>query len=154
MRALAFTLVLAASAAQAVAHPMPHSTAVVQAGPGAVELAVSIPITELKAATSGEPAGEAGRYVEQHAAVTGADGRLWLAEIRDVQPTDFDGDAVMAVTLVFTPAAGASSQAASLRYDAVTHRIASHFVKVYRRTGGDLVPLVRLQSPATELALP
>jgi hypothetical protein len=154
MRALAFALLLAASTAQAVAHPMPHSTAVVRAGPGAVELTVSIPITELKAATDEAPAAEAGAYVARHAGVAGVDGRAWKAVVRVVEPSERDGIAVMAVTLAFAPPPDAARQAAVLRYDAVTRRIASHYVLVYRRVGEDLVPLGRLQSPAATLSLP
>lgn len=154
MRALAFALALAAAAAQSAAHPMPHSTAIVQTTAKVVELTVFMPITELKAATDEAPAAEAGTYLARHAAVTGADGRAWLAEVRTVEASERDGVAVMAVTVAFAPPTGAADQAVSLRYDAVTHRIASHHVRVYRRVGADLVPLGRLQSPTTELTLP
>jgi len=154
MRAVLLALVVAASAAQASAHPMPYSTAIVQTTAGAVELTVFVPITELKAATDEAPAAEAGTYVARHAAVTGADGRAWQIDVRAVKPSERDGVAVMAVTVAFAPPPGAAGQAASLRYDAVTHRIASHHVRVYRRVGEGLVPLGRLQSPTTELKLP
>ena len=157
MRALLIALALAAGlpAAQARAHAMPKSTVVVQARLGAVELAVSIPLSELSAALGHEPeAAEAGRYIAQHAGVTGADGRAWAAAVRDVHPDDVADHPVLAATLVFTPPAGASAKAVRLRYDAVSHRIASHYVLVYRRDGGALAPLGRLQPPAVTLGLP
>jgi hypothetical protein len=153
-RAPALALALAAVSAGVRAHPMPNSTLVVQMGPGDVELVASIPISELKAATDEAPASEAGGYVVRHAAVIGADGRGWVPLVREVAPGDLDGYAIMSVRLGFSPPADGASQAAGLKYDAVTHRIASHFVLVFRRTGDGLVPLGRLQSPTTELKLP
>jgi hypothetical protein len=151
---LAMALTLAASAPQAAAHPAPQSTVIVQVEAGAVELVAFVPITELKAATDDAPAAEAGAYVARHAAVTGADGRAWPVEVRAVEPGERDAVAVMAVTLAFRPAAGATGRPQSLRYDAVNHRIASHHVRVYRRVGDEVIPLGRLQSPTSELALP
>lgn len=157
MRALtlALGLVLAIPPGAARTHAMPNSTVVVLARPGGVELAVSIPLSELAAALGGEPATyTAGRYIAQHAGVTGADGRAWVAEVRGVHLDDVADHAVLAATLVFTPPAGASAKAARLRYDAVSHRVASHYVLVYRLEGGGRVPLGRLQPPAVTLSLP
>jgi len=142
------------AAAGAGAHPMPNSTVVLQAAPGSVTLDIAIPISELKAATDGAPAGDVGLYVAKHAGVTGADGRAWRVEARDVRPDTRDGEAVMALTLVCTPSPEGSAKATTLRYDAVNHRIASHFVLIYRTDGERLTPLVRLQAPAAEVALP
>ena len=151
MRGLAVAAVLALAASGAKGHPMPNSTVVVQAAPGAVELVVSTPLSELSAAMGGSSAREAAvRYLIQHAGVMGDDGRAWEVEVRDVR----DSHAALAATLTFTPAAGGSARASSLCYDAVTHRVASHYVLVYRRDGHALVPLGRLQSPTTTLRLP
>lgn len=154
MRATAFALALAALGAGAQAHPMPHSTVVVRAGAREVELVASIPVSELRAAMGEASAREAGAYVVRHAGVTGADGRGWRPVVRKVEPGEVDGHAVMSVRLGFTPPAGAATKPANLRYDAVTHRVASHYVLVYRRDGEALTPRGRLQSPTTELKLP
>ncbi len=94
-------------------------------------------------------------YLAQHVAVLGADGRAWSLGLRDEDVAAADGDhpAIM-VVLTFTPPVGGSARAATLRYDAVTHRVASHYVLVYRQVDGERIPLGRLQSPATDLPLP
>jgi hypothetical protein len=155
MRGLALALALALPAVGAAAHPMPNSTVVVTSGAGGVEVSVAIPISELSAAL-GHPAGDAAelaRYLGDHAAVTGPDGRPWPAEVKAVGVDDSDHPALAAI-LVFTPPTGASGKGVALRYDAVTHRVASHYVLVYRRNGDELTPLGRLQAPATTLKLP
>lgn len=154
MRAAIIALALAAPVGTAQAHPMPHTTLVVQTEPGAVELVASIPVSELEASPDATPAAEAGGYVLRHATLTGADGRAWRPALRAVEPAKVDDHAVVSVRLGFTPPPGGSRQAASLRYDAVTHRIASHYVLVYHRTGAGLTPLVRLQAPAGSVRLP
>lgn len=136
------------------AHPMPNTVLVMQIGSGRVEFVAYVPISELKAATHGEPAGAAGRYLLEHAEVIGADGRAWRKALGPVEPDTRDGLAVMTVTAIFLPPPGSAQKAAALRYDAVNHRIASHFVLVYRRVGEALVPLARLQMPTTDLPLP
>jgi hypothetical protein len=49
----------------------------------------------------------------------------------------------------------ADRRGATLRYDVVTHKVASHNVLVYFRKapGADARPLVRLQAPATTVVL-
>lgn len=157
MRGLAIVLALslAAVAPRAEAHTMPNSTVVVLAQSGRVTLSVSIPVSEL-AAASGRDAvdrAETGDYLAAHVAVIGADGRAWTSTIVSLRADDGDHPALAAM-LAFAPTEGGSSRATSLRYDAVTHRIASHHVLVYRCVGEALVPLGRLQAPATTLRLP
>lgn len=146
--------VVAFAATSAWGHPMPNSTVIVQLKPGAVDLVAYMPITELKAATDDRPADQAGAYVLQHADVVGADGRPWGKQLGVVEADTRDGVAVMSVTVAFAPPPGAASHAVGLRYDAIIHRVASHFVLVYRRQGEALSPLMRLQSPVSELVLP
>lgn len=153
-RLLAGALAATLAPALAWAHPMPNSTVVVQVKPGAVDLVAFVPISELKAATDDRPAAGAGRYVLEHSDVVGLDGRAWRKQLGAVEADTRGGVAVMTVSLSFAPPPDGAPQAASLRYDAVTHRIASHFVLVYRRVGDALVPLARLQSPTAELPLP
>ena len=156
---LALALVAGAAAARAEAHAMPNSSVVVQSSPGAVGVKLSIPLSELSAALGhplrqdAEGRAELARYLKDHAAVVGKDGRAWAPEIRALGGEDSDHPALVA-TLVFAPPRGGAGQPASLRYDAVSHHIASHYVLVYRRSGGELRPLGRVQSPATVLRLP
>lgn len=135
-------------------HSMPSSTAVAQLEAGGVHLVVYLPISELKAATDDGPAANAGEYVLRHVDVVGADGRIWRKQATGAEADTRDGVAVMVVSLAFKPHPDGNPRAARLRYDAVNHRIASHYVLVYRREGDTLVPLARLQSPTTELQLP
>lgn len=136
------------------AHAMPNSTVEAQIDPGEIRLVAYVPVSELKAATDDQPAGEAGAYVLAHVDILGADGRAWRKRATEASADTRDGVAVMTVGVTFTAPAGAAHHAARLRYDAVIHRIASHVVLVYRRDGAALVPLARLQAPTTELQLP
>jgi hypothetical protein len=137
--------------AQAWAHAMPNSTLVVELLQGAVRLVARIPPSELGAVLErGRPAD---RYVGEHADIFGADGRTWTAEVGPVAASSAREHPGVVVELLFKPPVGAATKAATLRYDAVNHRVASHYVLVYRRIGEQLVPLGRLQSPATELKL-
>lgn len=160
MRALLLALALAVPAAHAAAHAMPNSTVVVeQASAKSVRLALAIPLSELAAAlgrpadTQADISAELFRYLKQHVSVVGADGQPWLAKFEDMASADGE-HLVIVIVLSFTPPPGASSSPASLRYDAVTHRVASHYALVYHRVGEKLIPLGRLQSPATTLKLP
>ncbi len=139
---------------------MPNSTVVVeQVSSQSVRLRLSIPLSELAAAigrpvdsrAEGRP--ELSRYLTQHVAVVGADGEPWLAKLGDLAGAEGDHP-VIVIEMNFSPPPGASAPPVSLRYDTVTHRVASHYVLVYRRVGDKLVPLGRLQSPAITLNLP
>lgn len=133
---------------------MPNSTVVAQLEAGGVDLVAYLPISELKAATDDRPAADAGEYVLRHIDVVGADGGLWRKQATGAEADTRGGVAVMVVSLAFRPQPDGNPRAARLRYDAVTHRIASHYVLVYRREGDTLVPLARLQTPTTEVQLP
>ena len=158
--ALVFALALTVPAAHAMAHAMPNSTVVVeQVSAQSVRLALAIPVSELAAAlgrssdSQADISPELFRYLNQHVSVIGADGQPWLAKLEDMASADGE-HLVIGIVLSFTPPPGASSSPARLRYDAVNHQVASHYALVYNRVGGKLVPLGRLQSPATTLTLP
>jgi hypothetical protein len=147
---------------EAGAHAMPNSSVWVEQLPGSVQLTVSIPLSELAAVlgngrkdTAAFSASLLG-YISDHASIVGSDGAPWTAELKDVASADGrNGEhPIIVVLLAFTPSPGASARPARLRYDAVNHRVASHYVLVYRRLGEDTVPLGRLQSPDRELPLP
>lgn len=153
IRRLASAALAVALAGPAAAHPMPNSVLLLEIRPGMVELSASIPASELEAA-GGVQASEVGRYLVRHATVTGADGHSWPPEVHGARSGERDGHRTLDATLLFKPRPGRSNRAAVLRYNAVTHRIASHYVLVYRRVEGALTPLGRLQSPETQLTLP
>ena len=161
MRNAAAAVLLAASllGGRAHAHAMPNSTVEVSATASGFEAVVMIPISELEAALGhAVPRGASGRdalepYLRAHIAVMGADGRRWPMGIMQ-QWADGGEHPAVGLVLRFPRPAGAALQGARLRYDAVTHRIASHYVLVYRRVGADLIPLGRLQTPDTVLKLP
>jgi hypothetical protein len=145
---------------QALSHPMPNTTVLVSAVPAGFDAEISIPLSELSAAL-GAPVRE-GRadeaalrtYVLDHAAVVGSDGRAWPARIIRLE---FDNlqNPTLEVSASFQTPARADRRGASFRYDAVTHRVASHNVLIYLRDapGADPRPLGRLQAPATTLSL-
>lgn len=153
MRGFAAAILLAASllGARAMGHAMPNSTVVVASTWRGVDAAVVIPLSELAAALGHAPSPEAGRaelegYVRAHVSLLSADGRAWPLSIRGMTATGGEHPA-LALRLVFARPAAAKGPAV-LHYDAVNHRIASHFVLVYRRGGfGGLQPLARLQFP-------
>ena len=160
MRALLLALALTSPAAHATAHAMPNSSVVVeQVSQQSVRLGLTIPLSELAVALGRPDDARADvlldlpRYLNQHVGVVGADGQSWRARVESIAPAD-DDHPVVAVMLNFTPPTAASAPPASLRYDVVTHRVASHYALVYRRVGDKLVPLGRLQSPVTTLKLP
>lgn len=138
---------------------MPNSTVVVEAAPTETVATVSIPLSELEVAL-GAPVSLKGTaraalesYVRAHIAVTAADGQLWVVTQLQIE-IDVDDHPQLKLSMRFLPPGGGRHGASSLRYDAVNHRVASHYVLVYSRVGDKLVPLGRLQSPATTLKLP
>ena len=153
MRGFAAAVLLAASlvGARAMAHAMPNSTVVVASTRRGVDAAVVIPLSELDAALGHAASPEADRedleaYVRAHVSLVSADGRVWPLSIRGMTATG-DEHPALALRLAFARPAGAKGPA-TLRYDAVIHRIASHYVLVYRRNWfGGLQPLTRLQFP-------
>ena len=152
-------LALMVPAPAALAHAMPHSTvAVEEPSPGSVKVGLSIPMSELGAAMGRganpdpETRIEVSRYLRDHVAIVGADGQVWRASLGDVAHVDGDHPA-MTAEMSFSAPPGASAIPATLRYDAVNHRIASHYALVYRSKGAELAPLGRLQFPATTLKL-
>lgn len=164
---LAFALAAAIPPARARAHAMPSSSVSVEILPASVRLAVLIPWSEMDAALGSLSGGAAEvetkvrGYLLEHAVIRGADGRSWIGEFAGISsghagglPTSGHGHPFLVAILNFTPAVGASAKATTLRYDAVNHRVASHYALVYRKVGEVLTPLGRLQSPATELKLP
>jgi hypothetical protein len=139
---------------------MPNSTVVISASPAGFDASVSIPLSELSAAL-GAPVREGvsdltalRTYVLDRVAVMGAEGRAWPASV-----TRFEFDNIerptLEVSLSFAAPVAAAGRAGTFRYDAVTHRIASHYVLVYLRDApsGDVRPLGRLQAPAVTLPL-
>ena len=154
-RVIAATALLAAGIPQfGRAHAMPNSTLIIEAStPGRVELALAIPISELEAAAPGRIADDRIEgFVRQHVGVRGVDQRAWLGTL-----TGFTRDGgdhpMLKLSVRFTPTSGAAPTAGQLRYDAVIDQIASHYVLVYRREGGGLRPVIRLQAPDTTVAL-
>jgi hypothetical protein len=156
MRAFAAAILLVASllGGRAHAHAMPNSTVVMSQTPRGFDAEVTIPLTELEAALGGPVGRDAlEAYLRAHVAVTDAGGRRWPMGVMQ-QRTELGDHPSVHVLLRFPRPARAAPRGARLRYDAVNHRIASHYVLVYRRVAGALTPLGRLQTPDTVLTLP
>ena len=136
---------------------MPNSTVVVESAPPGFVATVSIPLSELEVAlgapVSLEGTGRAAleTYVRAHITVTAEDRQPWRT-IQLQMAISNDNHPMPNLSLSFAGPPGARKP--TLRYDAVNHRVASHYALVYHRVGGKLVPLGRLQSPATTLTLP
>lgn len=137
---------------------MPHSTVTVQTGPQTVQVDLSVPVSELSAAqgvADDKVLAGLARYLSEHVGVVGSDDRPWTMTLDRQRVGLADGDRpALLVALTFAPQPGAAPRAAALRYDVVNHRVASHYALVYRRLDTALVPLGRLQAPATTLSLP
>lgn len=163
MRGVAVAVCLAAglTTGAAQAHAMPGSTMILHPIPAGFEATVSIPVSELQAAlgagvtTDGAGREVLERYVRAHIAITGLDGRTWPMNVKDLQLRDGEPP-VLALAMAFARPPGAAPQKAHLRYDAVNHRVASHYVLVYLRGAdpeGPLTPWGRLQFPFADLPL-
>ena len=144
-------------AAQVHAHPMPNSTVVVESVPTEIVATLSIPLSELAVAL-GVPVSLEGTarvaletYVRAHIAITVPDGQPWPMNQLWISVVNIE-HLTLSISLLFAEPPGARKP--TLRYDAVNHQVASHYALVYRRVGGKLVPLGRLQSPATMLPIP
>lgn len=155
--ALALAASLAGSAAHT--HGMPNSTVVVAATADGFDAEVSIPQSELEAALGRSVSADdvrrhaLERYLREHVAVEGADGKRWPMGIME-QRLDAGDHPAVRLRLRFPTPPDAPARGARLRYDLVNHRIASHYVLVYRRTKDGLEPLGRLQAPELRLPLP
>jgi hypothetical protein len=157
MRTLALAAALAASLAAGLAsgHAMPNSTVVIASTFRGVEASVSIPLSELNAALGHAASPEGSRaelesYIRAHVAVAAADGRPWPT----IRRMTAEGGEHPALILQLAFARPSAAGPASLLYDAVNHRIASHYVLIYRKGPfGGLRPLGRLQYPDAVLAL-
>jgi len=148
--------VLSLVAGPAAGHAMPNSTVVLEPTAAGIEANVSIPLSELEAARgtpvdTGDGRAALEAYLRAHVAVVAADGRPWPASFQRLA-ADGGEHPALAVRMLFAAPPGASREA-SLRYDAVNHRIASHYALVYLRDAGALRPLGRLQYPFDVLAI-
>jgi hypothetical protein len=156
-RGLAAALIAAGVLAvgQASAHSMPNSTVVLSPDEAGLAVAVTIPLSELEAALGGPIRADADlprleAYVREHVALrTGA--QTWSVTSSRLS-LDIGDHPALKATLIF--AAPPTTGPAELRYDAVLHRVASHYALVYWQASGALKPLVRLQLPHATVALP
>ena len=156
MRGLVLASLLVLAAGQAEAHAMPNSTVVIAPTPAGFTATVTIPLSELEAALGHRPdldrPGPLETYLRAHISAASADGHPWPMTFERMAVEGGDHPA-LSLSLGFAkPEAAAAG--ATLRYDAVNHRVASHYVLVYRREGETLRPLGRLQSPAVALPIP
>lgn len=154
--ALAACAVLAAS--HVAAHSMPYSTVLITPTPAGLEVSALIPLSELEAALN-RPVDVATEraaleaYMRGHIGASSLTDAAWTVSVRGMAREAGGEHAILEVGLTLTPPRGASIRRFRFRYDAVTHAVASHYVLVYLRRSGDLLPWGRLQSPATTLTL-
>jgi len=156
MRALALVALLVMAAARPEAHAMPNSTVVIAPTPAGLAAFVTIPLSELEAALGRrldlDRRGPLETYLRAHISAVSEDGHPWAMTFERMAVEGADHP-TLALTLDFAKPEGPASGAASLRYDAVNHRVASHYVLIYRREGETLRPLGRLQFPAVALPI-
>jgi hypothetical protein len=151
---VALVLTLLAPAA-ALSHAMPNSTVRLSAAGKAISAKIQIPLSELEAAigrpvTAAQVSAERSMleaYLRDHMELKASDGRPWGMRIEALSAIrDHDHD-LMEAKVRFSPPAGAD-QGIALVYDAVLHKVASHYALVYLDAGAaGEIPLARLQSP-------
>lgn len=144
MRAWLFGLVLMllSGSGTAVGHPMPNSIVALDVGEAAIAGRITIPLIELDLAlgtsfsTDPEalvPAAEEqiSAYLSNHIGVTAPDGSSWdigvgnIAVVIEAIPY-----AEIMVDITMTPPPGASIRNFTLVYNAVMHRVATHYAVV------------------------
>src|SRR4051794_6162158 len=148
--ACAFGL-LALAAPTASAHVVPTSTIQLDVGDSTVDADVSIPVSDVAAATQidlGDGAQAAvsshadgiKAYLLDHFAPTSDDGRPWSARIGDLAISTVGDPATtgrypqLETTFVLTPPAGTSERSFNLGYTAIIDRVVTHVTIVTVRS--------------------
>ncbi len=155
LRAVAVVLACACAALLAApaasAHMVPTSSVQLDVGADAVTALVSIPVTDVEAASgldlgSGsqpevdEQAAAVRSYLLAHVEPTSDDGRAWSTTVGALTVSETGNPATTGVyaqlqaIVVLTPPAGAGDRSFNLGYDAVVDRVATHVVIVTVRS--------------------
>ena len=117
-------------------HPMPNSAVVLRFQPGAVDLELTLPVSELAIGWDQPLPPDADRvtrdfgakledYVLAHVHATTPDGRPWTVTIREMTPVEGTNPDVR-VDLMMTPPPGAPLDRLTLRYDVIFHHLITH----------------------------
>ncbi|MET0180287.1 MAG: HupE/UreJ family protein [Novosphingobium sp.] len=135
-------LVLALLAQPAAAHLTPNSEVRLRFEPGAMRVAVLIPVAEFAFAT-GRPANDRPQtratlsaYLLDHTRAASPDGRAWRVAVDDVRVEPAPGGPDILATLTYTAPVGAPDRRLTLAWDAVIREGDSHFALV--SVDGDL----------------
>jgi hypothetical protein len=148
---IAASLLLAAVATAAIAHPAPNSIVRLEFGPGEVRAEYWVPESELDYARAADPAGDFRAYLLRHVAAETAGGARWRLAIESVRETTYLEHGYLVAALKLTPPAGASAREFVLVDDAVTHEVRNHVVYVVARNGTESGLMGALQYPARRL---
>ncbi|MBV9840004.1 MAG: HupE/UreJ family protein [Sphingomonadaceae bacterium] len=140
---LAALLALLTSAASA--HLMPNSVISLDFDRHAVQAEILMPMSELAygsghrlslnaASGLGAERPFVTRYVLDHLAVRGPDGRPWSVAIRSMTIASDSWNTDIGTTVVLTPPPGASARRFTLAWSGIIDRVANHFVLVFARS--------------------
>jgi len=170
LRALWLALALALTACPAHAHPTPESRVWVDTTPDGLQLTLLMPLNRLEFAFKSDLTvqpdqvmprhGQAlADYVLAHVSVHSGN-QAWLSQRPQLKVVGNDASADLEAVLVFKAPKGADPRKGVMHYDAVTHEVMTHSVKVFLRSdwAGGMVsqvprPLAELDTEHTELAI-
>lgn len=133
-----FGLIALLAGSPAAAHLTPNSVVMLDFGSSRVAAEITVPVNELEFATGmrvsapGDPA--AIRYLAEHLAVHGPDGRAWTVRPRGLTLAGDSWARDLVARFDLLPPAGASPRRFDLAYSGVIDRLPNHFVLVFARS--------------------
>lgn len=171
LRAALMGLLLACSAAQAVAHPMPESRVWIHTTPGGIDVTLQLPLDRLEFAFGQPLADQAETVLARHGEALAAyllqhvgarsDGLGWQVFRPRLKVRGQGGAAELEAVMELRAPAGADPRAPVLLYDVITHEVRTHRVQVFLRNdwrggyaGQPPLPLGELSYGHNSLAVP
>lgn len=170
LRALWLTCALVLAPSLAQAHATPESRVWIDTTQAGMRLTLLMPLNRLEFAFKSDLISEPDQvmashstalsdYVLKHVSMRSGE-RAWLAQPPKLRVIGSDASADLEAVIEFEAPEGADPRKALLRYDAVTHEVMTHSVKVFLRSdwAGGMVsqaprPLAELDSERTQLTL-
>lgn len=140
---IASLLIVLLGCGVASSHPMPNSVITLNIGEIAISGEIAIPLIELDLAMGTDFASDPATsiaaakdqirdYLADHFAASTREGAAWTVSVDDIAtPQSADTSyAELAATITLEPPAGASVRQFALHYDAVIHKVATHYALV------------------------